>query len=263
MAWALDARQSGPLSAEARLVLVALADHASREGRGAYLSAHTIAAQLDIDVRSVRRSFRTLRDRSLIRRGDQRIVAHFQAGRRPVVYDLALSRVELPTGELVDLTDPVDDDGVTEASPRRNGAPKPVDNPLWGDVGGTYGVTPTSPKPSTKPKTATHLPYLGDPYARESVSKPAPPPGVIGITDPLCPSCGRRVGRSHRCRASANIPRYGQPPPPPPAPHVPGQTQLELGLGPVCTGCGQDSPDRPLIDELCARCYVAHCRRQA
>jgi hypothetical protein len=254
MMWATDARQSGHMSPASRMVLTILADYADATGRNAYPAVGTIAARLGITVRAVQQSLARLEDAGLIRPGDQRFVQHIRPDHRPIVRDLALTPPALP------------EHGVKDSSPRDSDPPEPVDNRSRGEVMGAHGVKKTSPDPNTEPKTATHLPYLGDPYARESVSRPAAPPG-IGITDPVCPACGKPVGRVHRCRASAYLPPPppDPPPDPPPAiPHIPGQVQLELGLDqPLCTGCGQPTPPgRPLIDDLCARCYVAHSRER-
>jgi hypothetical protein len=93
MAWALDARRTGILSPDARLVLVALADYASPEGAGAFPSRVTLAERLGITVRAVARHLSTLRDDGLIAPGDSELVAHYRADRRPSVYDLCLDLI--------------------------------------------------------------------------------------------------------------------------------------------------------------------------
>lgn len=102
-AWALDARQTGRLGAGARLVLATLADYADPQGHGAYPSKATIALRLDLDVNTVRRHLRTLEDANLIGRGDQALVAHYPADKRPTVYNLTLRS------------------GASEVSPRSSG----------------------------------------------------------------------------------------------------------------------------------------------
>jgi len=89
-AWALDARQTGRLGAGARLVLATLADYADPQGHGAYPSKATIGARLDLDVDTVRKHLRTLEAAGIIVRGDQALVAHYPADKRPTVYNLAL-----------------------------------------------------------------------------------------------------------------------------------------------------------------------------
>ena len=89
-AWALDARETGPLGAGARLVLATLADYADPQGHGAFPSKATIAARLGIDGDTVRKHLRTLEEADLIRRGDAKLVQHYPAWARPTVYNLAL-----------------------------------------------------------------------------------------------------------------------------------------------------------------------------
>lgn len=91
-AWALDARQTGRLGAGARLVLATLADYADPQGHGAYPSKATIALRLDLDVNTVRRHLRTLEEAGLLTKGDQHLVSHFPADKRPTVYNLTLRR---------------------------------------------------------------------------------------------------------------------------------------------------------------------------
>lgn len=90
--WALDARQTGRLGAGARLVLATLADYADPQGHGAYPSKATIGSRLNLDVDTVRKHLRTLEATGLIARGDQALVAHYPADKRPTVYNLALKR---------------------------------------------------------------------------------------------------------------------------------------------------------------------------
>jgi hypothetical protein len=91
-AWALDARQTGRLGAGARLVLATLADYADPQGHGAYPSKATIAARLDLDVDTVRKHLRSLEASGHLIRGDQHLVSHFPADKRPTVYNLTLRR---------------------------------------------------------------------------------------------------------------------------------------------------------------------------
>lgn len=267
VAWALDARQTGPLSTAARCVLILLAESADRTGRGAHLSVPTMASMLGITERSVRRSLVILEERQLIRDGDQARAAYLPVDRRPVVRDVALAKVELwGSGEPLDLTE---QDGVTFTSPRSDGADLPVDNPDRPDVYGSHDLTYTSGKPTTKPTTPTQVSLKGDTTARANVamampSDPGPPVRVLGDTSPTCPVCGALVHRSHRCRSSA------MDPPPPPAPPdlapvepVRGQEPLPLATPGTCSRCYAPSPHRPLIDGLCAPCYVETCRAKA
>lgn len=147
VSWALyDAPAGDPT---ARLILTHLAEHADRDGRGAYPSVPTIAEDVEVSVRTVRRHLDSLEGRGLIRRGDQQLVSHYPADRRPVVWDLNLStrrergdkkspRSGRPPQERGDShVIPPDGNGVTPVTER-------------GDTGDQNGVTPVSPKPSTQ-----------------------------------------------------------------------------------------------------------------
>ena len=91
MTWALHhAPVSDPTSA---LVLVALADRAHDDGQCAWPSQPWIAERARVSVRTVRRTLDALETAGLIRRGDQRHVAHLAADRRPVVWNLQIARV--------------------------------------------------------------------------------------------------------------------------------------------------------------------------
>jgi len=95
--WALNAKNTGPLAAEARLVLLVMADRADKDGRNVYLSASTIAKMLGTTDRSVRRHLSTLRERRLIVPGDPEVIPeHYRHDRRPVVYDLPIHRPTKP-----------------------------------------------------------------------------------------------------------------------------------------------------------------------
>lgn len=283
MSWALDATRTGKLGAEARLVLVTLADYADSDGRGAYPSASTIAERLGTTVRSVRRSLASLAAAGLIGAGDERLVWKFHANSRPAVWDLAVHGRQTR----------LEDDGtigsephfgVTAASPRR-GDSSVTPETVGGDTRGHLGVTAASPKPRTKPKTLTHLSLKGDPKrarARDPIaamSVPADPSHSRPIpADKLrCPACG--AVKTHRCRSSALDPGH------PLNPHtVPGATvaaaldrrdlapaappvltvvdELPLEDHDPCIGCGTTSHRRPLIDDtgMCLRCHYAHTR---
>lgn len=302
VAWALDARQTGPISPDVRLVLVKLADHASPDGRGAYPSTVTLAEHLGITPRSVKRSLAQLRDAGLIGVGDQRLVEHIRGDRRPVVYDLALDGVQLvikATGEVVDIggepyREERGDGSVTPSRRDTNVTPQPVDNPPRGDTRGRHGVTLSSPKPRTKPNTQTHLGLKGDPEARAtartspivtaSLGPSTPPPArslqahevssrgtLIGTN---CPGCGERVGDNHRCRKSA-LDESSAVHAASPFALAKLEERRQERAHPVdelpfeehdpCLVCGTTSPQRPIIDDAlgtCARCTAIHYRDQ-
>lgn len=73
------------------LVLLALADRAHDDGTAAYPSREWIGERARCSVRSVASHLRALEDAGLIRKGDQDLVSHFRADRRPVVYDVLMT----------------------------------------------------------------------------------------------------------------------------------------------------------------------------
>ncbi|NED58701.1 hypothetical protein G3I24_48430 [Micromonospora aurantiaca] len=101
-------------------MLIGLANHAHANGRAAYPSQERLAYYARKSTRSVRTDLATLERLGIIRRGDQRHVAHLPTDRRPVAWDLAMERRRsLPTSL----------DPFTEPQPGRpNEVPAPVDN---------------------------------------------------------------------------------------------------------------------------------------
>lgn len=87
MVWALEVNVTDPL---AKLVLLALANEASKTGGGAYPSQQTIADTVPCGIATVQRKVRDLEAAGLIVRGDQELVSHYPSNRRPVVWDLPL-----------------------------------------------------------------------------------------------------------------------------------------------------------------------------
>lgn len=89
MLWALKA---APVAdAEERLILVAIAEAARKDGTEAYLSQATLAKRALVAERTVRRRLGSLEERALIRRGDQSVVENnpkIPADKRPVVWDV-------------------------------------------------------------------------------------------------------------------------------------------------------------------------------
>ncbi len=75
-----------------RRILLALADHADPHGR-AWPSQRTLAERGRCSVRTVQRHLNAMEKRGLIRRGDQRLVAHLRGHSRPIVWDLAPAAV--------------------------------------------------------------------------------------------------------------------------------------------------------------------------
>jgi hypothetical protein len=168
MVWALKKAPVPANDPVAHLVLIAYADHANDDGTAAWPSVATVAGYARCSPRTVHTKLRLLLDHGLIRPGDQQLVDHLPANRRPVVYDLVMGapghREAAATGpigyetagqpgvkilhprtgplEAVAVDNP--ESGVKPASPQNTG---PVDNPL-------SGVKPASPQPVDKPEPA-------------------------------------------------------------------------------------------------------------
>lgn len=151
MTWVLD--EAPCLPPELFAVLMGYANHASGDGTGSYPAHETISVYARKSVRQVRKDVARLAKLGLLKPGDQRLVAHFRADRRPVVYDLplALTRDHFKTTrvELHDLsctTCRVVPGGTT-------GSPRPVPQ-------GPDDLSHSSYKPSTKPTTKPSLSSL-------------------------------------------------------------------------------------------------------
>lgn len=89
VAWAL--RWAPVKSAQEHVLLIALADRADEYGRSAWPYQEDLAKRGRCEVRTVRRHLNAMKKRGLIMLGDQRLVAHLRADKRPIVYDLNLS----------------------------------------------------------------------------------------------------------------------------------------------------------------------------
>lgn len=190
MAWALRADLTGKMSPEHRLVLVVLADHASSDGTGAYPSKARIAHRLGTSERSVQRALARLEALGLIAKGDQRMVLHHRADRRPTVWNLRLgARVNLdePTLETPALY-PATDDGETPLSPGHGETPVTP----RGDTGGRHGETALSPKPKTEPPIQTPPPTPAPPVSLRPECEHGYPGGLDlhpKSHKPRCPLC--------------------------------------------------------------------------
>lgn len=189
VAWALRASKSGKMDASHRLVLLVLADHAHEDGSAAWPSQDRIARILGITTRSVRRSLSWLEANQRISRGDQKIVGHLPADKRPVVWDL-------PTHEEVELsTAPARDRTVSSPRTRATGRSRPErpdglvrsDRTVSSDKPRTEHTTELTPQ---TPRSLAECPHgqLGglEPLARTA--------------EPSCPLCrlGTRRGESQK-----------------------------------------------------------------
>jgi hypothetical protein len=127
-----------------KLILLGYANHAHRDGTGAWPSVQTIADYAGCSTRSVQRHIRTLVGEGFLTEGDQNLVSHLRADRRPTVYDVAMTSPE--RGDNLSPRDakPVHGDGAPGAEERGdNLSPRPEPR---GDTGDVHGVTPVTPR---------------------------------------------------------------------------------------------------------------------
>lgn len=90
VSWALNTKSvETPLQ---RVLLVALANHSNKYGRAAWPSQEVLAEYCCCSVRTVQRRLSELESLGLIARGDQELVSHFRADRRPIVWDVIMDR---------------------------------------------------------------------------------------------------------------------------------------------------------------------------
>lgn len=87
----LWAMKSAPVAnVEEWALLVCLSDHANADGTAAYPSQPTMAGRTRTSIPTVKRRIAAMEKRGLIRRGDQSLVVHLPADKRPVVWDLMI-----------------------------------------------------------------------------------------------------------------------------------------------------------------------------
>lgn len=148
--WALkDADVPDPLS---HLVLIGIADHTDDDGRGAWPAVRKLAEYARCSERTVHARLRTLEDHGLIRRGEQALVQHLPANRRPVVYDVTFGVQEMHTSR------GAGDAGVNETA-------------SWGAQPGSSGVHAAADKPSLEPsiEPSSSSSTIDEPGQREDV----------------------------------------------------------------------------------------------
>lgn len=94
MTWALALPKASLENPAARHVLLCLANYAGSDGRGAFPSALTLANDTGLSERTVRLKLDELEAQGWITEGNQAVAAAYidRRDRRPVVYDLQLSR---------------------------------------------------------------------------------------------------------------------------------------------------------------------------
>lgn len=143
----------------AKLLLIVLADYANDEGM-AWPSVKTMAEETEKSERSIQLLLRKLEQVRLIRKGDQKLVAKYAKGRRPVVYKLfpKTKKSETPMDATVErgethFTPETGYTGETGFTPRVKPTSPEGCNPLHptGETHFVSGVKPTSPKPSQEP----------------------------------------------------------------------------------------------------------------
>lgn len=135
--WALGQTVGDPTR---KLVLIAYANHAHKDGRHAWPSTATVAEYAECDPRTVIRHRKALVDDGWIREGDQQQVGHIRGDRRPTVYDLAMNDATQNTWKASQRGDTL--------SPRPDSTDCHPVTPSDGH-GVTHGVTETAPRGDT------------------------------------------------------------------------------------------------------------------
>lgn len=173
MLWALnDAPTENPTQA---FVLVALADNAWDDGRGAFPAVSTIAKRVRASERTVQYNLRALEALGLIRRGDQALAASL--GRHaPTVYELAL---EMTRSRAVSAFPQVSR-GAESAPLKLEVVPKSLRGATRGATDDVLGVTPIAPEPIPKPGKPVGAVGGVTHHAREA----AKPPTIIDRSQP-------------------------------------------------------------------------------
>lgn len=176
ISWALNAQVG---DSTRKLVLVALANHAHRDGTSTFPSKDSIAAYAECSKGTVKRHVTKLLEEGWIRTGDQDLTASIRADRRPVVYDLAMN-------------DTVRDAWATGVQD---------EPPSTGHDG-----APTTPRP--KP-TGVHLEHHGGSPVnpKPSLTVEPPPPPASGGRPTTSTSCSKHTTPTPNCRSCGTTPR--------------------------------------------------------
>lgn len=189
-----------------KLVLLAYANHAAKDGTAAWPGKAAVADYAECDPKTVQRHLRKLEAAGWLRRGDQELVSHLRADRRPIVYDVAMTEVarvswalaaapaattergdNLPPRESDDETSPVDNDAERED----NLHPRPEGH--GGTPETSRGDTAMSPNPS---RTVLIPP-----------SPAADASGVTGDAAEIQTGCAAHPGGRPNCRFCGTTPR--------------------------------------------------------
>jgi hypothetical protein len=253
--WAMDARRTGHLDPAVRLVLLALADRAGDDGRHSWPAVATLAEQLGISERAIRRSLSVLVDARLISRGDQALVGHIRADRRPTVWDLDVTDTRLRGDDTVTPPASRGDETVRSSRPRGDDHDMSIVTPRGDDLD-RHGVTISTPRNQKLEQEQNPTP----PYS--------PPPALPGSADPLVaaavvandvdPRTGahRRCGHIHPAGLSCPQPAAGRPPDWAERVEAARAAWRAAGDGTgawdACPACGG-----PTLADLCDRCRQA------
>lgn len=192
-AWALNVKL-GPKSAARKLVLIAYASHAHKDGTAAFPSVSTVAEYVEVDERTVQRHNAALLDDGLIREGDQRLVAHFDPRHRPVVYDLAMSeetrarwRAERAAGDRGTrdrFAEAGRAGGEKAAALRRGDNLSPLDETPRGDICARPGVTSEPSRGDTGvTQTVPRTTHYEPPTTTDSTSPSSVPVGGLSLQE--------------------------------------------------------------------------------
>lgn len=182
MVWALKTAQvSDP---HAKLVLIALADHAGDDGTNAWPSQKTMAEYAGASDRTVRRKLEELEEDGWIRRGDQTIVAHLRGDRRPVVWDLGYAP-QRPAADDIDDTEEAGEDPSDEGHDRTESPAGTTGQRVRPDKNDRHGRTLLSDKPSLEPTNSSREVTT----SRHDQSRPS-----------LQEHQGKRLAHPERCR---------------------------------------------------------------
>ena len=204
MTWVLESADipAGPDAPTLTLVLLGLANHADREGRGAFPSKQTLAEYSRVTESTVRRALRKLEALELIVSGDQQLMSHIRPDRRPVVYDLSVQRGR-------SLHPRKDDGGAASDERGRSGE-------VTGAQPGPYGGAPVHPEPSlTVPESfaepastasAGQISAFDVPAAPEKTARRKP---QLPLSDNWHPNEGhRQYARSHELDLTHQVMKF-------------------------------------------------------
>jgi hypothetical protein len=167
------------------LILCAMAETAHDDGTEARASQATYARYARCSDRTLRRHLKAMEEAGVIRRGNQDLVAHLRADRRPVVWDLNMGPTagqnDRPVGS--GRADKVDrPDTVVRSMPLR------PDN--YDTNGRTLMSDKPKPEPSLKNEPSTLFP---DPSASDP---PSPPPVADRGFDEFWAAYPKKIGKT-------------------------------------------------------------------